>query len=117
MELVAESSAPERSLEDLLDALPTEITKEQQEQLVVVEAEARKELESAKAGLSAADEELAIAADKAAQLSDALKEAKANEREVRGEVSGILKEGAQAKRALEAAEAAAAKAVSVDPAV
>lgn len=112
LELVAETTAPERSLEDLLDSLPTEITKEEQEQLAAIEAEARKELQSAQAQLEEANEALAVSADKVAQLTDALKEAKANEKEVRSEVAGVLREGAQAKRALEAAEAAAEKAVS-----
>lgn len=112
LELVAETTAPERSLTDLLEILPTEITKEEQEQLAEIEAEARKELEAAQAQLAEANEVLAVSADKVAQLSDALKEAKANEKEVRGEASGILREGAQAQKALEAAEAAAEKAVS-----
>lgn len=111
LELVAETTAPERPLEDLLESLPTEITKEEQEQLAVIEAEARKELESAQAALAEANEELALSADKVAQLTDALKEAKANEKEVRGEVAGILREGAQAKKELDAAEASAEKAV------
>lgn len=48
-----------------------------------------------------------------AQLTDALKEAKAAEKEVRGEAGGVLREGRAAQQALAAAEAAAEKAVSM----
>jgi len=47
-----------------------------------------------------------------AQLTDALKEAKAAEKEVRSDVAGVLREGRAAQQELAAAEAAAEKAVS-----
>lgn len=46
------------------------------------------------------------------QLNESLKEAKSAEKEVRGEVAGVLREGRAAQQALQAAEAAAEKAVS-----
>jgi predicted lipoprotein len=49
---------------------------EEQEQLAEVEAEARAELRAAQEALREAQEAAAISADKVAQLSDALKEAK-----------------------------------------
>jgi hypothetical protein len=49
---------------------------EEQEQLAEVEAEARGELRAAQEALREAQEAVAISADKVAQLSDALKEAK-----------------------------------------
>eukprot|EP00879_Flechtneria_rotunda_P001613 GHRR01001773.1.p1 GENE.GHRR01001773.1~~GHRR01001773.1.p1 ORF type:complete len:965 (+),score=490.83 GHRR01001773.1:1271-4165(+) len=110
VELVAETSAPALDLTQLLEQIPVEITKDEQEELAQLEAEARKELEEAKKALAAAQEEAALAADKVAQLTDALKEAKAAERETRGEVAGILKEGKAASAALAQAEAAAEKA-------
>jgi hypothetical protein len=45
-------------------------------------------------------------------LTEALKESKGAEKEVRAEVSGVLREGRAAQQALQAAEAAAEKAVS-----
>eukprot|EP00882_Tetradesmus_deserticola_P009423 GHRQ01009946.1.p1 GENE.GHRQ01009946.1~~GHRQ01009946.1.p1 ORF type:complete len:511 (+),score=246.04 GHRQ01009946.1:105-1637(+) len=110
LELVAETSAPAASLAELLDSLPTEITKEEQEQLAEVEAEARAELAAAQAALREAQEAVAISADKLAELNDALKEAKAAEKEVRGEVAGVLRDGKAASSELAAAEAAADKA-------
>jgi hypothetical protein len=49
---------------------------EEQEQLAEVEAEARAELNAAQAALREAQEAVAISADKVAQLTEALKEAK-----------------------------------------
>lgn len=45
-------------------------------------------------------------------MTEALKESKGAEKEVRAEVSGVLREGRAAQQALQAAEAAAEKAVS-----
>eukprot|EP00882_Tetradesmus_deserticola_P031188 GHRQ01035261.1.p1 GENE.GHRQ01035261.1~~GHRQ01035261.1.p1 ORF type:complete len:196 (+),score=79.74 GHRQ01035261.1:1111-1698(+) len=97
LELVAETSAPAASLAELLDSLPTEITKEEQEQLAEVEAEARAELAAAQAALREAQEAVAISADKLAELNDALKEAK-----VRGHGRLVSAKAAQLPDALKA---------------
>lgn len=111
LEVVAETTAPALALEALLQQQATEITREEQEALAAVEAEARAELQAAQQALAAAEQALAATGDKVAQLSEALKEAKAAEKEVRGEAAAVLREGKAAQAALAAAEAAAEKAV------
>jgi FKBP-type peptidyl-prolyl cis-trans isomerase len=64
LEVVAETTAPALSYEALLQAQPTEVTKEEQQQLAEAVAEARSELQAAERALSAAEAALAASGDK-----------------------------------------------------
>lgn len=64
LEVVAETTAPALALEALLQQQATEITREEQEQLAAVEAEARQELQAAQQALAAAEQALAATGDK-----------------------------------------------------
>ena len=73
----------------------------------------RDELAEFEAAVAKAQQALELESEKVSKLQAAVQGAKANEKEVKTEASGVLKEGKAAKGQLEKAEAAVERAVSV----
>jgi chromosome segregation ATPase len=72
----------------------------------------RAELAEFEAAVTKAQQALELESEKVSKLQAAAQGAKANEKEVKTEVAGVLKEGKAAKGQLEKAEAAFERAVS-----
>ncbi|KIY98732.1 hypothetical protein MNEG_9227 [Monoraphidium neglectum] len=114
LEVVAEEGVVVTDLEELLESIPSEITKEAQEEAQEAVAAARGELEEALDAVESASEALESAAARAAAAEAALAEARGDEKEARAEAAAVLKEGKGAQQALAAAEGKLEKAPCAD---